>query len=468
MTDPTAAPDLLGLDRLRAEEYDYLDRDGHVYLDYTGSGLASRSQLRAHHDRLSAGLFGNPHSENPPSVASTLLVEAARRAVLEYLHAAPEEYVVVFTPNATGACRLVGEGYPFAPDAELILTTDNHNSVNGLREFARSGQARITKIPFLDNDLRVDEKALAEALRATGGRSARLLAYPAQSNFTGVQHPLDWVSLAQAHGCHVLLDAAAYLPTNPLRLDQVKPDFVAISWYKVFGYPTGIGCLVARREALARLHRPWFSGGTIVAVSVEADWHWLNDDETAFEDGTLNFLSIPDVQVGLSWVSSVGVEVIQRRVRHLTADLLRRLQQLQHRNEQPLVRIYGPQDTDRRGGTVALNLLDPQGIPVDERLVAIESAAAAISLRTGCFCNPGAGEGAFEITGGRLAGSSGWGVRTVDEYLDRMDLPTGGAVRVSLGLASNQADVDRLIDFVERTYRDRTITTDGLAERRHC
>jgi selenocysteine lyase/cysteine desulfurase len=457
------------LDTLRDDEYDYLDRDGHVYLDYTGSGLASRSQLQGHYDRLSTGLFGNPHSENPPSAASTQLVEEARQAVLAYLHASPEEYTAIFTPNATGACRLVGEAYPFQPGSELILTTDNHNSVNGLREFARARGARTSHVPVRAPDLRVDEDALLEALSsAAPSEGPRLLAYPGQSNFTGVQHPLRWIELAHRHGFDVLLDAAAFLPTNPLRLDQVKPDFVAMSWYKVFGYPTGVGCLVARREALARLRRPWFSGGTIVAVSVQADWHWMTDDETAFEDGTLNFLSIPDVQIGLSWIESIGITAIQARVRQLTGELLARLGTLHHTDGRPMVQIYGPTDTRERGGTIALNLLAPDGTLVDERLVASESAAAGISLRTGCFCNPGAGEGAFEITDEQMAGSTEWGARTVDDYLDRIGLPTGGAVRVSLGIASNRADLDRFLDFVERTYRDRPAVTEGLPPRLRC
>ena len=466
MAEPAVAHRSLA--QLRADEYDYLDRRGQVYLDYTGSGLAARSQLRAHHERLSEGLFGNPHSENPASVASTQLVENARRAVLAYLHASPSEYAVIFTPNATGACRLVGEAYPFGPGSALILTADNHNSVNGLREYARARQARTVPVPVRAPDLRVDEPALMDALRTGRGRSPSLLAYPAQSNFTGVQHPLRWVGLAHQHGFDVLLDAAAFLPTNPLRLDRVKPDFVTVSWYKVFGYPTGVGCLVARREALARLRRPWFSGGTILAVSVQADWYRLAEDESAFEDGTLNFLSIPDVQVGLSWMESIGIERIRGNVQQLTGGLLARLGALRRGNGRPMVRIYGPRDTRERGGTVALNLLDPDGVLVDERLVAIESAAAGISLRTGCFCNPGAGEGAFEISDDQLAGSAEWGTRTVDEYLDRIGLPTGGAVRVSLGLASNQADVERFLDFTERTYRDRPATTEGLAPRLRC
>jgi hypothetical protein len=45
---------------------------------------------------------------------------------------------------------------------------------------------------------------------------------------------------------------------------------------------------------------------------------------------------------------------------------------------------------------------------------------------------------------------------------------TGGAVRVSLGLASNLADVDRFLDFTDSTYRDRPAATDGLKPRLRC
>ncbi len=457
------------IDRLRREQYGYLDRDGHLYLDYTGSGLAATSQLEAHHNRLSGRLFGNPHSQNPTSSASTELVESARAAVLRFVNADPLEYAAVFTPNASGACRLVGEAYPFQqPGSRLVLTSDNHNSVNGLREFARRGGASTVNVPVRAPGLRVDDAGLSAALEPLVDGARGLLAYPAQSNFSGVQHPLDWVEQAHRHGYDVLLDTAAYLPTNPLDLSAVQPDFVTASWYKVFGYPTGVGCLIARRQALARLRRPWFSGGTIVAVSVQADWHWMSEDESAFEDGTLNFLSIPDVEVGLDWIGSVGLPSIHERVQVLTGHLLSGLAGLRHGNGEPLVRIYGPTGTDRRGGTVALNLLDPGGVAVDERLVATESAAAGISLRTGCFCNPGAGEGAFDLTQGQLQDSSGWGARTIDDYLELIGLPTGGAVRVSLGIASDRGDVDRFLAFLGDTYRDRPALVTGLEPRRRC
>ena len=121
-----------------------LDAGGHVYLDYTGGGLFAVSQLHEHVRLLESTVLGNPHSINPTSAASTALAERARAYVLEFFNASPDEYVAIFTPNATGALRLVGEAYPFHAGDRFLLTFDNHNSVNGIREFARARGAETT------------------------------------------------------------------------------------------------------------------------------------------------------------------------------------------------------------------------------------------------------------------------------------------------------------------------------------
>ena len=159
----------------------------------------------------------------------------------------PPEYRVIFTANATGALKLVGEAYPFDTGSRLLLTSDNHNSVNGLREFARAAGATTTYLPSTPPSLRVDEDRLNACLRRADRRRSNLFAYPAQSNFSGVQHPLEWIAEAQAAGWDVLVDCAAFVPTNRLDLSEFQPDFVPISLYKLLGYPTGVGCLLVRK-----------------------------------------------------------------------------------------------------------------------------------------------------------------------------------------------------------------------------
>ena len=131
-SDPATAM----LDELRRTEFSRLDSGGHVYLDYTGGGLYAESQLRKHFELLRDGVFGNPHSLNPTSAASTALLERARPRVLDFFRASPDEYVAIVTANATGALRLVGEAYPFRSGDRFLLTFDN--SPRSRRRCARS------------------------------------------------------------------------------------------------------------------------------------------------------------------------------------------------------------------------------------------------------------------------------------------------------------------------------------------
>jgi selenocysteine lyase/cysteine desulfurase len=122
---------------------------------------------------------------------------------------------------------------------------------------------------------------------------------------------------------------------------------------------------------------------------------------------------------------------------------------------------------------VTFNFLDPNGAVVDERAVARDASAAGISLRIGCFCNPGAGEWAFGLSQQDVGGAWWHGgprrdLRTIDDYLERAGLPSGGAVRVSLGLVSNLGDIERFLDFAEQTYRDAEPVRDGLPPRLRC
>jgi selenocysteine lyase/cysteine desulfurase len=451
--------DARGLQDLRAREYRRLDEQGHIYLDYTGGSLYAESQLNAHWEMLRRGVFGNPHSSNPTSRAMTEQVEHTRAFVLDYFHASPNEYVLIFTQNASGALKLVGESYPFSADSNYLLTFDNHNSVNGIREFAKAKGATVTYIPVLPPDLRIDEAKITEYLNLVNPKSHNLLAYPAQSNFSGVQHSLAWVEKAHANGWDVLIDFAAFAPTNRLDLDYWKPDFVTLSFYKIFGYPTGVGALIARKTALQKLHRPWFAGGTITIASVQGDGYYLADGEAAFEDGTIDYLNIPAVGIGLKHIQHIGIETIHDRVMCLTDWLIKNLITLRHSNGKPLIVLYGPADTTMRGGTITVNFYDADSKIFDYRQVESLANERNISLRTGCFCNPGAGEKAMGITAEELKDCFGHEERmTFEQFITAMHAKgeeAVGAVRISVGIATNFADVYQFIEFA-KTFLDKT------------
>ena len=439
---------------LRDREFGRLDRAGEAYLDYTGSALYAESHVRTHLDYLTSTVLGNPHSHSTASLRSTAIIEQARRATLAFFSADPSEYDVVFTANATGAIRLVADGFAFRRGSRLVLSADNHNSVNGIRELASAKGADVF-YTRLDEKLRIEG---ADCL-LTRVDAPSLFAFPAQSNFSGVQHPLALVDVARRAGYAVLLDAAAFVPTNRLRLDVVRADFVAVSFYKMFGYPTGVGALIARRDALAALERPWFAGGTVEFASVQHRMHMLKAGAEGFEDGTPNFTALAAVPAGLVLLGEIGMDNVKRHVSRLAGILLAELYALSHSTGRPVVRIYGTTQPRARGSTVTFNVQDRYGRVVPYQRVQARALEHGVSVRGGCFCNPGTAERAFGFPASESAAClqrarlEGFSVERFAECLG--DGVAVGAIRASLGVPSNEADVARLVAVVAQ-YRNRT------------
>ena len=232
--------------------------------------------------------------------------------------------------------------------------------------------------------MRVDRDALAARLDQCAPAVHHLFAYPAQSNFSGAQHPLDWIPQAQEQGLGCAAGRGGLRPDQPagsrtlasrLRHTLLLQDLRLSDRHRL---PAGA------QRALPKLRRPWFAGGTISIASVQGEgWHHLLPDEAGFEDGTVNYLNLPAVEIGLQHIAAIGMETIHTRVACLTGWLLEALQALHHRNGSPLVRIHGPADMHRRGGTIACNFYDPEGQPHDYRRI------ETLAQRRTSHCAPG-------------------------------------------------------------------------------
>ncbi len=438
-------------EELISREFSRLAAGGHHYLDYTGGGLYAQCQLDEHFARLTAGVFGNPHSTNPTSLKATELTEEARRSVLEYFNAS-EAYFCIFTSNASGALKIVGECFPWQADSEYLLLTDNHNSVNGIREYCRNAGGKFRYAPVCATNLTIDEQRLDQLLN-TPTAGPRLFAYPAQSNVSGVKHALSWVKRARQKGWKTLLDAAAFAPTNRLDLSLVQPDFVALSFYKMFGFPTGIGCLLVRKSAFTLLQKRWFAGGNVRIAGVCVPEHLLANDHERYENGTINYLELPAITTGLAFLNSIGINRITERVRFLSDLAHQRLRELRHDSGAPLLRIYGPEDRTDCGGTIIMSVLNAQGKRVCFKEVEAKAAAAGISVRSGCFCNPGLDEVNSRITPEELRETfSALGSLEGGEILARLS-EIRGATRISFGVATRVEDIDAFIAVVS-TFRN--------------
>ncbi len=185
----------------------------------------------------------------------------------DFFNASPDEYEVIFTANASGALKLVGEAYPFRPSGVYLVRYDNHNSVNGIREFAHAKGAQVTYVPVRNPDLRLD--AEPDDARSRCRRRAPTTSSRTRRSRTSAacSIPLEWVAEAQDAGWDVLLDCAAFVPTNRLDSRRRQAGLRAASRStSCSATPPASARSIARRDKLAKLRRPWFAGGTITVA----------------------------------------------------------------------------------------------------------------------------------------------------------------------------------------------------------
>lgn len=430
---------------LRKSEFARLDDEKHVYLDYTGGSLYSSSLIEKHFYLLKKYTFGNPHSSNPTSKFATQLVEESRNAVIQYFNAS--DYYCIFTQNASMALQIVGENYPFEEDGHYLSCIDNHNSVNGIREYCTRNRGSHDFFSVNIEDLTIAYQDLEEKLIACKNKN-KLLAFPAQSNVSGVKHDLQLIQKAKNLGWDVLLDAAAFVPTSILDLQQYKPDFVSISFYKIFGYPTGIGCLLVSKSKFEKLHKRWFAGGTVNLASAKTSFYYLTENHERFENGTVNYLGLSAIKMGLDFIQEIGMQRINERMYSLSEYLFAQLINLKHTNGTHQLQIFGPTQRIHCGGTFIMNFYNPDGAKVRFEKIEELCNAKNISIRSGCFCNPGLDETNNCLTSEELvsyfSSNKNGNYHSMMNTLQKMR----GAVRISIGIATTKKDIDTFLQFV--------------------
>ncbi|KAI3769040.1 hypothetical protein L6452_00136 [Arctium lappa] len=402
------------IDDIRATEFKRLD--GNVYLDHAGATLYSELQMEAIFKDLTTNVYGNPHSQSSSSLASSNVIEDARVQVLKMCNASPKEYKCIFTSGATAALKLIGEAFPWSSQSTFMYTIENHNSVLGIREYALNKGAAALAIDFGEatesdtcRSTRSSIKVLQHPLQKRSearvlddqptGHTYNLFAFPSECNFSGVRFNLDLIDIIKedservlegSRHCRgrwmVLLDAAKGCSTDPPDLSKYEADFVVISFYKLFGYPTGLGALIVRNEAAKLLKKTYFSGGTVAASIADMDFVKRREGiEESFEDGTLSFLNIASIRHGFDILNTLSTLAISRHTSSLARYTRNMLLALRHADGEEVCKIYGldylKASCSGIGPVVSFNLKRPDGSWIGYREVEKLASLSGIQLR---------------------------------------------------------------------------------------
>lgn len=310
----------------------------------------------------------------------------------------------------------------------------------------------------------------------------------------------------------VLLDAAKACQTAPPDLTRHRAHFLTLSFYKLFGYPTGLGALVVRKDAARHLRPPFLGGGTI-EHALAAAWPSTTHPRTlpaAFEAGTPHFLGLRSLPAGFAaWRRHTRDSCGEAHAYTLAAGLARDVSALRHGNGRPACTVLGwprqcgysaqefsntaeqdvqlphlggpwglgigedvPRDADAggaatapaRGPVVAFVVWDAQGFAVSSHSVRDTLAASRVLVRSGCCCNPGACAAVLGLSDEDVLRNvqEGW---TCGGDVGVVRGRHTGVVRASLGVMTGPEDTRALLRALQECISGFSV---GGRGRDHC
>jgi molybdenum cofactor sulfurtransferase len=376
-------------------------------------------------------------------------VNEVRSLVLRHLNADADKYSLVFTSNASAALHLLASSVNWQ---HIYAHNSSHTSVLGMGTFvAQKRNVAIEKALHILTDADFDEFHK----RHDGDC---LAAFPAQCNFSGVRYPLRWIDNVRKGKVKVLVDAASFLSSQSLDLTEHSVDFLVLSFYKLFGFPTGLGALIVRKECDDMFHSGYVGGGTVdfISVNLEKSSPSLCFKKKLslyerFEIGTVPFQEILAVRHGFNYIYEHfgGFKGVGDHSNSLVLHARKEMSELKYPNGNSLCELYPKVfKADQNGPIVSFNLLLENGSYIGYSTVDKLAAINNIHLRSGCFCNPGACQFYLDLKHDDVIYNHEVHGHTCGDGIDIIQGKPTGALRISFGFCNILDDVTKWIDFL--------------------
>lgn len=451
-----------------------------IYFDNASSKLYNHIHYLEYFNDISSSfnnnyLFSNPHSLSNSSACATQKIEIVRTKVLKYVNADPEIYDCIFTSGTTEGLKMIGENFNWNLYNQLIYTIDNHTSVIGMREYALKAGSTIQVIDF-DKYGVLEQKSSFFDINAKNmylyglqymseykkniKDSANLCVIPAESNFSGKLYNKKLINeVKNLYGNTIFVyDIAKYISTHNIDMSDDLIDIAPISFYKIFGFPTGIGALIIKKSVSQYLHKCYFGGGTLMSVNPMNNFHFKKQIlHQQFEDGSPNYLSIIYLEHLLNkQYNAIDYEKINK----LTYYFYDKIRAIKFKNDSPLFELYDipldytyQQFCNNHGSIITFNLLKSDGSYIGYKEVELLCNINKIAIRTGCLCNNGACMKNLNITNDILRENFDKG-HSCDEPIDLIDGKPTGAIRVSFCENNSFLEIDTFINLIRENYLD--------------
>ncbi|NOX71597.1 MAG: cysteine desulfurase [Candidatus Micrarchaeota archaeon] len=350
------------------EDFPVLEREVNgkdlVYLDNTATSQKPRQVMDAiseFYEKHNANIHRGVHAL---SQEASEMFDKGRENVADFIWCLPEE--LIFTRGTTESINLVAYSWALhnlkEGDEIIISKMEHHSNIIPWHLISKLTGANVKAVE-MGNDFSMSMESLESLISSR----TKIVAVTHFSNVLGTVTPAkDICKLARDYDAVSVIDGAQSAPHLPINVKGMGCDFFAFSAHKMLG-PTGIGGLYGKVELLEEM--PPFNGGGGMIADVSFDHSTYAKPPEKFEAGTPNIAGVAGFSAAVDYLKKVGMENVHEHEKVLNRIVIKRL------NGMEKVKLYGPENVDKRGAVYSFNaegmnphdvavLLDQEGIAV--------------------------------------------------------------------------------------------------------
>lgn len=317
-----------------------------VYLDSAATSQKPQQVIDAladYYKNYNANIHRGIHTLSEEATAA---YEDVREIVRSFIKAGDSKEII-FTRNTTEAINLVastwGKQNIKSGDEILLSPMEHHSNLVPWQMLALECGAKLV-FAELTADGMLDLASIEKLLN----KRTKLVALTQMSNVLGTIVPVAQVAkMAHAHGALLLVDGAQSVPHMSVSVKDLDCDFLVFSLHKMLG-PTGVGILWSRAEILESMP-PYMGGGDMISA-VWRDRAIYNQLPWKFEAGTPNIADVIASGVAVEYLAKLGMDNVRAHEKEITEYAMKRLGEISE------ITIYGPRDSENKGGVVSFNL----------------------------------------------------------------------------------------------------------------
>ena len=379
-----------------------------AYLDSASSAQKPQDVIDAytniynnHYANIHRGLYSF-------SQVTTQNYEAVREKVKNFINA-PSADEVIFTRNTTEAINLVasswGQNNLQAGDEIILSVMEHHANIIPWQLLTEKTGINIKIIPVLD-----DGTLDLDTFKALLSDKTRFIGVTQVSNSLGTVNDVkSIINTAKTYNSDIktLVDGSQSVVHSSVDMQDMGCDFFCFTGHKIYG-PNGVGCLWAKAEILDMMP-PYQGGGDMIeTVSFDKDTTF-KAGAAKFEAGTPAIAEVIALGVAIDYISQIGLDNIAAHEAKLLANMTAQLNDIEGLN------IYGTAPNKAAVVSFTADWAHTSDI-------AMILDQCNVAVRTGHHC--------------------------CMPLMERFGID--GTVRASLGLYSNENDIDKLVSGLNK------------------